>query len=639
MNSTTHLDSPGQRRFRFPLPVDPIRLVAGVLSRWPLIVICMMAFAAAGAVVGKWMTKPSYALSVSLLKRKVPQSMQTGEIGQSYRPADLNDPTLLATLLAEEPLEKASARANNGLESSSLRKRVEAAQQKGTDIYFITYHSPVSAHDAVDFIGIWAEEINNYTRRLQQSDARGVREILQTEVTDLERQLETVNRQILDFSREKQFLGTQTQVLAALNQLGQATLELENAKSALVAKESQIKSLTEELQRQSPVESQLKSAREEVANLRQTYTDENPLVKAKLQGIEFLQTTLNEAREKGPGDLESYTGTPIGNQLFLDILAYRNELTALRGKVESYTRLNATLQKRVDEFPAIVSRYEELQKLRESLLSSHSLLSNRLKETEIFASGSPGYWQIFQGPQLKDVVADSMIKKPAILGLGGGVTGAFIGILLILIATTRSRSRSALECCLATGAPLLVEFTSGQTGNSPFRDLWVQTLADRFSSGEIILFWTATASPEDEREFWKRLQEAAFQDGGRLPAIADLTPDDLWSSGLPGNLVWGPPSTIPGKPLILRSSGLPSAAGRLPLKQCNAWFCLASGHADRLEKANRPDELLSQVIGPCEGTVAAIGIPTNAVRRRADQFSSMIAHHFSRPIHHVPTHE
>ena len=81
-------------RFRCPLRFDPVRLLAGVLTRWPWILAGMLAFGSLGAIAGKWLTKQSFSLSVALIKRRVPQTVKTSQIGPSFRPAELNDATL-----------------------------------------------------------------------------------------------------------------------------------------------------------------------------------------------------------------------------------------------------------------------------------------------------------------------------------------------------------------------------------------------------------------------------------------------------------------------------------------------------------------------------------------------------------------
>jgi uncharacterized protein involved in exopolysaccharide biosynthesis len=392
------------RRFRFPLPFDPVRLIAGVLTRWPWIAIGMLVFGTLGTIVGIQITKQSFAISVSLIKRRVPQTVQASETGQAFRPVDLNDATLLATLLASEPLDLASKRAANGIDSGRARTLTEASQLEGTDIFYITYHSPLSEDDAVRFSGIWAEEINAYTKRLQQTEAREVRAILEKEVVELEKQIEATSLEILEFSKDNGFLGGDSQVAAVLGKLSQIELELEAARTSVDAKKQQLETLTEQISHQSPIELQIKTAREELANLRSTYTDENPLVQTKLQSMEYLEGQIAKLKEAGKAELDAYTGTPLGNQLYLTIIGLRNELLEAESRIGSLEKLRQSTAARLTEFPAIISGYEALQKERDANIEGLSLMKNRLKEAEIFASGAPGYWQVFQAPDPRSIV-------------------------------------------------------------------------------------------------------------------------------------------------------------------------------------------------------------------------------------------
>jgi len=626
--------------FRFPLPFDPIRLLAGVAARWPLLATFALAGLIVGGVGGKVLTKPSFSVSSSLIKRKVPQNVQASETGQSYRPADLNDPTLLATLLAAEPLDRAVARHKNGLDSSAVHKMVEASQQKGTDIYFITYHSPIGPGDAVKFTRIWAEEITDYTKRLQQSDARGVRDILQSEVADMEKRLAAINKQILDFSREKRFLGANTQVTAALNQLGQADLELESARASLKAKDSQIESLVTELRRQSPIDAQLKAAHEEVASLRSTYTDENPLVKAKLQSIAYLEQKLKEFNAQDQASLDLYAGTPIGNQLFLDVLARKNERTEIQGKIDSYTALHASLEDRVKEYPAIVSRYQELEKSREITVASLTLFGNRLKETEIFASSAPGYWQIFEGPEDHEILRGSKLKLPLIFGIAGAVAATGLALMLVLLTKSRTERRSALECCTATGGPLLADYYDDEPGGEAMDRLWINTFSSRLYTGDTMLAWTALTDPADERAFWQNLAAAAKRDGCELPPIIDLTPDGLWEQDTPpADLRWTKELPVPPATGLFRASKLPASPAREHLSRIHYRFALANGDAECLKRAARTREFAATHLPPCAGTVAILSHPANRIRQLGDQLSRLVANQFSRPLVADSNHE
>ena len=620
-------------RFRFPLPFDPVRMLAGVLSRWPWIALGMIVAGTLGALAGIHITHPSYSLSVSLIKRRVPQTVQTSESGQAYRPVDLNDATLLATLLATEPLDLALKRAQNGLDPNHINTLVEAKQLTGTDIFYITYNSPVSPEDAVAFTTIWAAEINAYTQRLQQTEAHEVRLILQKEVNTLEQQLEATNLAILNFSKEKDYLGGEAQVAAALSKFSQIELQLETARTVAAAKEQQLKNYTEQIQRQSPIESQLKTAKDELANLRATYTDANPLVQAKLQSIDYLNEQIKQSTAKGQLDFDAYTGTPLGNQLYIAILTLRNELLAANSQIQSLEKLYQSTATRLAEFPAIVNAYDALKKKNTTITEGLTLMNNRLKEAEIFASAAPGYWQVFQTPDSRRIIPSSLIKKPAILGTAGAILGAGLSILLSLLLTHRSSRRSVLECCAATHAPLVacIPTTREEDAHAAFHRFWITQLAPRLNTPGSILCWTPALEPDDERRFWSMLAAAAWNDTGKSIHIHDLTPDALWNDvPCPDTLQWlAPPPLTPHTTTFLRASSLPHSETRESLMQIDYWMAVLVGTKDSLRRTSQWLPMSAAYLPPCNGTIALTEPPVGRIRAAADVIALYLAKRFS----------
>jgi len=626
-------------RFRFPLPVDPVRLFGGVLSRWPWIVVGLILAGALGAGIGMRTTHPSYSLSVSLIKRRVLHAVQTSEAGQAYRPVDLNDATLLATLTATEPLDITLKQAKNNLDPRIIRALIDAKQLEGTDIFYITYHSPISAADAVAFTTIWAAEINAYTQRLQQNEAREVLLILRKEVTELEQKIIDNNLELLNFSKTKDYLGGEAQVAAALARLSQIELQLETARTTVAAKEQQLKNYTEQIQRQSPIELQLKTAKEELAHLRASYTDANPLVQTKLQSIEYLNEQIQKLDEKGKSDLESYTGTPLGNSLYLSILTLRNEQLEAQNQIQSFENLYQKTAARLAEFPAIVNDYAALQKKAATISQGLSLMSNRLKEAEIFESGAPGYWQVFQAPDSRLIVPSSVVKKPALLGIAGGVVGAGIATLLTLLLSQRSVRRSVLECCVATRAPLVADIPAADEDESraAIGQFWITHLALRVNAHDCILFWTPALNPDDERRMWLMLATAAWADGGLPIRVHDLTPDALWSgdSSCPETLDWclqvpeSPPSDKAFAATLLRASALPHGEARLELARVQYWMSVVAGHKNSLGQAARFRPLADAYLPPCNGTIAWTHAPNGFIRNAADLLSVFLAKRFS----------
>lgn len=623
------------RRFHFPLPFDPIRLLGGVLSRWPWIAIGTLLLGTIGVVVGTRITHPTFSVTASLIKRRVPQTVQTSETGQAYRPVDLNDATLHATLLASEPLDLTLKRIKNGIAAENLASFVEAEQLEGTDIFRITYHSPISPEDAVAFTSTWATEINGYTQRLQQTEAREVRLILQKEVAELEKQINETDLEILRFSREKDYLGGNSQVSAALAKLGQIELQQESARTSAAAAQEQIANLTAQIRRQSPIEQQLKTAREELANLRATYTDANPLVQAKLQSLEYLASQVAKEGGKDSDDLESYTGTPLGNQIYLSIIELKNKLSEANSQIESLGELHKATAKRIAEFPAIVTVYESLVKKRDTLTEGLSLMSNRLREAEIFASGAPGYWQVFQAPDPREIIPSSLIKKPAILGALAGMTGACTVIFLTLLLTHRTSRRSILECCSATGSPLVsrIQLNVEDEARDAVTRLWLTRLSIQSDLKEPALLWTAALSPDDERKLWTILAEALRADTGKIIRVLDLTPSSLWDEvSPPASLEWIKEPSATSAPLaayFLRASSLPPEPTRTHLQHVKSWFQVVSGEKSHLRRASEFRAVVGAYLPSCSGTIGCTMRPPGAIRQAADQLSLFIAQRFS----------
>jgi hypothetical protein len=591
----------------------------------------MLILGACGVFFGIKLTHQTFSVTVSLIKRRVPQTVQASEVGQAYRPVDLNDATLLATLLASEPLDKAIKRAQNGIDPNRARSLVEATQLEGTDIFYITYHSPISPEDAINFSVIWAEEIETYTQQLQRTEAHGVRLILQKEVTELENQTSSTNAQILTFSKDKDYFGGESQVSAALSKLSLIELQLETARATASSKTGQLKSLTEQIQRQSPIELQLKTANEELANLRATYTDANPLVQTKLQSIEYLSSQVEKlnAQKMGDSNFDAYTGTPLGNQIFLNILALQDQIFEANSQIESLEKLKASTISRISEFPAIISDYEALKTKRSAISEGLSIMTNRLKEAEIFASGAPGYWQVFQAPDKRSISPSSLVSKPAILGIGGAALGGGITALLTLLLTHRSDRRSALECCVATSAPLVsLIYSSSEAEKKQAMDhFWITYLAPRLRSTEKILFWTAALESDDEREFWKALSTAISADRGGPLQVHDLTPDGLWKDDSENTILEWRSDLLEGG--IIRAAALPALPMRGILAETRFWLAVVSGDKKSATLASKSRSLTSAYLPACAGTLVWIEKPAEQIRKVADVLSCFLAKRFS----------
>jgi hypothetical protein len=563
------------------------------------------------------------------MKRRVPETVRTSEVGTAFRPADLNDATLLATLMATEPRDLALKKAANGIDPGRAASLVEASQLENTDIFYVTYHSPLSPDDAVRFCEIWANEICEYTKRLQQSEARSVLAILNREVAELEKRIDDTNEELLQFAKSNDFIGGDSQVAVMLGKLSQIDLRLEDYYSGEKAQKTQLAELDEKIRHHSPLELSLREAREELATLRASYTEENPLVQKKLETIGYLQERIAELEDGREVELEEFTGTPLGNQLYLEIIAARNRLVETENHIRSLEAQRETASSQLAKFPALITRYEALRTKRDSYLSELSLMSNRLKEAKIFASSSPGAWQIFEPPDSRKVIASSLTQKPILLGAAGTMGGAGLAVMVTLLFTQRTTRRSVLECCAATRGALTEVLPSGSTDAPEFTDLWLSAIAASEQKAEPILLWTAALDPDEERDFWNGLAKAAFADSGRPLEVTDLTPDDLWQTPEPKDILTWHRKASSGR--IFRATSLPDTGQRERLAKIPFVLALVKGDRDSLKDFSEACHHARAYLGPCTGTIVISEPPDGWIRRWADQLSLLLTRHLSRP--------
>ncbi len=568
--------------FQFPLGFDPLRWVYAFLLRiyWPVglaIVLCI-----GGFLVGGMWNSQTYSVSLQLIKKPVPSVIKAGEQGDAFRPRQLNDRSLRSTLLANEAIFKTAT--SLGLDPEELKKSVEIDQLEGTDFFYITVHSAESGEAAIEIVELWADEIIHYTIGLQRRESLAMRELLEEESNDLARDLETVNQRLLTFSSDNDYLDGDKQLEASLRALAGLELQLEDARILLTTKTEQLKALTEELQALSPISDQLKSSKEGLAQLRGRYTDSNPLVKEKLYEIQYLEEKLKEEAADPGDDLRRFTGTPLGNQLYLEIIQVRNERLQLQQRTQEYERLLKDQRAKLQHLPRQILRYSELLQERDQLRRAFELLNSRLQEARIFAENAPGYWEVFQKPSPGDVSVVVNRKQALLLAVAGFGGGAFLGLVIALFLEIRNPApKFPLGYAIAAKAlpKLDLPLNDTESWRTQLNAFWLTDLIRLQRDGYLVIVTTHADAPA-ETPFWRTLFQLADADDTPLKVL-DLSqqPGDLGAA--PGQLmhwrevedwcVWARENLRLG-PVVLRLHGDPYPAIIPILEQVGHWLCL-----------------------------------------------------------------
>jgi uncharacterized protein involved in exopolysaccharide biosynthesis len=437
--------------FRFPIPIDPLRLLYGIRQRWIWFLILPIVLGLLGWVVGSSQAEDRYSVSLQLIKTGVANTVQTSESGQAFKPRDLSDDTLLSTTYSTEVLNGTAARLDPPRSGAEVKAMVEIAKQRNTSLFYLTAHSRLSPEDAVETVSVWADEIIRFTNNLQREEARQMESFISEQLDSIELQLEQANRQILEFARKNKFVDVDQQTESSLSALEDLRSRLANAKIALKTKDVQIARYRQELRAQSPLEADLKKKREELTFLRGRYTDENPMVKEKLYEIEYINKQLQSVDDSNVEELKNFTGSDLGNNLYLEIISLQNERTELENMIDDLTLRLTQREDEVADLPEKALRLSELKSRRNLLIDAQSLLDSRRKEAAFYENKAPGYWSIFQNPTVDEVAVSSQNVKALLLGFIGIISGLCLALMAAVIwELLQPGLRTPLEAAIAT---------------------------------------------------------------------------------------------------------------------------------------------------------------------------------------------
>ncbi|MGZ0655020.1 GumC family protein [Coraliomargarita sp. W4R72] len=613
--------------FRFPIPIDPLRLLYGIRQRWVWFLVLPILLGLIGWVLGNTQAENRYSVSLQLIKSEVANTVQTSESGQAFKPRDLSDDTLLSTTYSTAVLNGTAARLDPPRSAGQVKSMVEIAKQRNTSLFYLTAHSRISPEDAINTITIWADEIIRFTNNLQREEARQMESFISEQLDSIELQLEQANRQILDYARKNNFVDVDQQTQSSLAALEDLRSRLANATIEAKTKDVQISRYRQELRAQSPLEADLKKKREELTFLRGRYTDENPMVKEKLYEIEYINKQLESVEDSDIEDLKNFTGSDLGNNLYLEIIALQNEKTSLENMIGDLTRRLAQREEEVANLPEKALRLSELKSRRNLLIDAQGLLDSRRKEASFYESKAPGYWRIFQTPSVDEVAISSQNVKAMLLGFVGTTSGLCLALLAAIIwELLQPGLRTPLEAAIATATLPIFNYV---TQEAEQRSWWTRRLFPRAESElnerSLTSFWLTHAITNEGTErkrflfahtevgahesvFWQALLNLIQAEGQSVvfynidtndePEIAELKSHPAiqqWESKL------DEAPKDPDSLVFVRLVQSPGVQDIRALREMDAYYLLNSPSSAGRDTTRHKSELLRKLLGGANG--------------------------------------
>ena len=489
------------------LPVDPLRLLAGLWKRRNGVIFACLAGTLMGLTGGVLKSKTRYKAGVQLIKRDMPSAFRIGEAGEAFKPHQLSGGTLVGTASAPEVLQRVAAKAS--LPLSELQGSTEVAEQRNTDFVFLTLSTYKSREAAAEIANLWAREVVQFTRDLQCQESHEIRQFLQTQVDSTDAELTKLRERILEFSKREDLVDADKQVTSSLSSLGEVDLKYQTARIDLDTLQFKINGLEAELRRQSPLAEKLRTAQAELDDLRSQYTDKNPVIIEKLAKLEALQSQLKQASKDTRTDLSSYAGTFLGNTLYLEVVKFRNEAKALEKEIEEYDRLRAEARARLNAIPEKAAAFAQLALRKQSLEMARNLLFSRLREAQLFEEDSPGYYRIFSPASPERVEVRNKFTKTALFAAGGGIFFAVLGLAAALGRELLDpKLRTAWEAAKTFRVPLFGTIPRRGAPETLGPELWARWVGANRNPRQPRIVWSPCPGPNDSL-FWDLLLSRA----------------------------------------------------------------------------------------------------------------------------------
>ncbi len=308
------------------LPFDPMRVVEAVLRNWWLCLLIAIAF---GGGVGAFMfTRPHTIATIELIKKDAPTLFRATEGGESYKPPQYADGTLVNLMKSPEVVRRVSARTpmvvGKMISGAELGRQLLANQEPQSDLVQLAYKGDENMTVASKLVYIFGEEIVQFMRELQAREGNDIATFIGKKLEIVERDLADNEKQLASVPPELRTLDSDQQLQAYLKQLTELDTQYSMAEIDVRAA--------------NPLQEKLQTEKDALVALQAKYTDENPLVQDQMAKIKAMEKQADN-QNKGP--------TPKGFDGKTALSNYAPS-KALLMKLEQIDKLRKETQKKID---------------------------------------------------------------------------------------------------------------------------------------------------------------------------------------------------------------------------------------------------------------------------------------------------
>ncbi len=509
------------------LPFDLVRPIAAVVKNWKWLPVAGLVLLLPALAFGLLKFKTGYGVTVQLIRREVSTTIRASQLGDAFKPRQVTVATIASVMRSPKLLDRVGGLARPPMTGAELLGRLAVKPERDTDLITITLKGLGSAQATADLVNLYADEVVKLTAQMQADEAGELHKFLSDQIKQTDVDLDAVNKEVTEFTRGTEFYGADREVEAYLREVSDLDMQLETARAESKTVEFRIGSVEHELSRQSPVAMELGKAREELASLRITYTDENPVIKDALDKVAALEKRLTDSVATGSNGVGNfrYTDNTVANELYVQLLGLRGEQEGLTKRLAQLEGLHARIQEKLQSVPEKNQRYAQIAARQQTLQAAHDLLAGRQHEAQIYEENPPGLYRLFARATEDTVETSSRWKKILIGSIAAFIFGG--GVMLLWICGRELmdlRIVSAGDLKRATGVAVVMRLPD--TINLSATDLaqwrfraWSQLLRQLHLQNEprVVMAFTSAKPGEGKSTLIRHLRDAAHE--RRLPLV------------------------------------------------------------------------------------------------------------------------
>lgn len=437
------------------LPFDPLRIAAAVLRRWHWILIATIAMIAVGVAFSLAVFKTSYTSEIQLIRRGTDSGFRATQFGNAFKPGELKVETLEPLMYSVNLLSKVATQANPPISAKALSGALVVTPERRTELVRVALSLEVSAEETARLVNLYGHAVVQLTKDLQRQEAEETSAFLQSELGNLDRKLDAINLEMLQFSRDETYIDGDKETEAYLRDLGNMEINLQEARIEEQSINMRISNLRDALRKHNPVATELRSAQEKLGSLLVQYTEKNPLVIEQQDHIDKLRKQL-ETYDSPDTDDSAFTGAQLSDAIYLDLVKLKSNADSVVSRIAAWEAMRSKLQGKLERIPGKNLNHARLQARKSTLEEMRNLIAARQTEAKVYEKNALGYYRLFAETSADSALVSGSGKKVGVFGIAFGGLGFTLTLLFILlIELTNKKIITGNDVSRVTGLPLL----------------------------------------------------------------------------------------------------------------------------------------------------------------------------------------